>query len=73
MARMVQLIRSVFLSENFVGIGSLVFSGTQNGVRGPYGVMTELDFLEKNIFSKNGENRPRLRLRRPRLRMCIKI
>ena len=49
------------MSENFLGIGSLVFSGTQNGVRGPYGVMTELDFLEKNIFSKNGENRPRLR------------
>ena len=55
MARMVQLIRSVFLSENFVGIGSLVFSGTQNGVRGPYGVMTELDFLKKIVFPKMGK------------------
>ena len=41
------------MSENFLGIGSLVFSGTQNGVRGPYGVMTELDFLrKKNFFQK---------------------
>ena len=55
MARMVQLIRSVFLSENFVGIGSLVFSGTQNGVRGPYGVMAELYFLKKIFFLKMGE------------------
>ena len=56
MARRVLQIRSVLLSENFLGMGSLVSSGTRNGVRGPYGVMTELDFLEKNIFSKNREN-----------------
>ena len=42
---------TVLLSENFLGIGSLVFPGTQNGARGSCGVMTELDFLEKN-----GEN-----------------
>ena len=52
MARMVQLIRSVFLSENFVGIGSLVFSGTQNGVRGPYGVMTAGFSGKKDFFQK---------------------
>ena len=56
MARRVLQIRSVLLSENFLGMGSLVSSGTQNGVRGPYGVMTELDFLKKIFFSKNGEN-----------------
>ena len=43
------------MSENFLGIGSLVFSGTQNGVRGPYGVMTELHFLKKIFFPKMGK------------------
>ena len=43
------------MSENFLGIGSLVFSGTQNGVRGPYGVMTELDFFKKIFFTKIGK------------------
>ena len=37
------------------------FSGTQNGVRGSHVVMTA-GFCLKNIFSKNGENRPSLRL-----------
>ena len=40
-------IRSVLLSRSFVGIGSLFFSGTQHGLRGPFGVMTELDFFKK--------------------------
>ena len=30
---------SFLLSESFLGIGSLVYSGTQHGVRSPYGVM----------------------------------
>ena len=46
-ARKVLWIRSVLLSGSFIGIGSLVFSGTQHGVRDPYGVMTVLDFLKK--------------------------
>ena len=69
MARMVQLIRSVFLSENFVGIGSLVFSGTQNGVRGPYGVMKELDFLKNIFFLKMGKIAAKPKV----LWMCMKI
>ena len=39
MARRVLRIRSVLLSR--------VFSATQHGVRDPYGVMVELDFLKK--------------------------
>ena len=59
-ARRVLWIRSVFLYGCVLEIGSLVFSGTQHGVRGLYGVMTAW-FFEKNIFiSKNGENRPSL-------------
>ena len=59
MARRVLLIRSILLSRSFPGIGSLVFSGTQHGVRGPYDVMTVLDALNKNIFtSKSVKKRP---------------
>ena len=55
-------IRSVLLSKHFIGIGSLVFPGTQNGVKGPYGDMTELDLLKKIfLFPQNGENRSNLK------------
>ena len=50
MARMVLKIRSVLL-----GIGFSVFSGTQNGVRGPYGVMTAAFFEKKYFFQKWGK------------------
>ena len=42
--------------QKFLIIGSLVFSGTKNGVRGPYGVMAELDPLKKILLlSKMGK------------------
>ena len=46
-ARRVPLIRSALLSGWFLGIGFLVFSETQYGIRGPYGIMTGLGFLKK--------------------------
>ena len=46
MTRRVLWTSSVLLSEGFLGISSLVFSGTQHGVRGSYGVMTA-GFFEK--------------------------
>ena len=33
--------------QTLLGISSLVSSGTKHGVRGQYGVMTELDFSKK--------------------------
>ena len=50
---------SVFLYRSFLGIGSLVFSGTQHGVRGPCGVVHDrARFLENMFCAKNRENRP---------------
>ena len=47
---------------NFLGIGSLAFSETLYGVRGPCEVwVSEPDFLEKNFFLKNWENGPKIR------------
>ena len=43
---------SVLLSGGFLGIGSLVFSGTQYGVRSPCGVVHDKAwFYENNILS----------------------
>ena len=38
---------SVLLSRSLLELALYFFSGTQHGVRGPFGVMTELDFLKK--------------------------
>ena len=46
----------MLLYGSCLGIGCLVFNGTQHDVRGPYGVMTELDFLRKTFCSQKGEN-----------------
>ena len=43
---------SVLLSGSFLGIGSLVFSHTQHGARGPYDVVFDrAEFFEKKYFS----------------------
>ena len=46
---------------HFLGIGSLVFSETQHGVRGPCLVACDRAgfFLKKSFCPKNGENGPR--------------
>ena len=45
---------SALLSGRFLGIGSLVFSHTQHGVRGPYDVVFDrAEFFEKNILAPN--------------------
>ena len=41
----------VLLSGRFLGIGSLVFSETQHGVRGPCAVHGRARFLAKNLFA----------------------
>ena len=41
---------SVLLSGGFLGIGSLVFSGTQHGVRGPCGVVHDRAKFFENII-----------------------
>ena len=52
----------VLLSGGFLGIGSLVFSGTQHAVRGPCGVVHDKsNFMRIIFFPQNGENRPSLR------------
>ena len=44
---------SVLLSGSFLGIGSLVFSETQHGVRGPCVVVRDgARFSEKNLFAQ---------------------
>ena len=45
-------IRSVLLSRSFLEISSLNFSATQHGVKGPYGVMAEMDFSKKIFCSQ---------------------
>ena len=52
---------SVLLSGSFLGIGSLVFSETQHGVRGPCLVVRDRAgfFLKKSFCPKNGENGPK--------------
>ena len=49
---------SVLLSGSFLGVGSLVFSETQHGVRDPCGVVRDRAgfFEEKKCCCKNGEN-----------------
>ena len=49
------------LSGRFLGIGSLVFSETQHGVRGPCLVVHDRArfFLKKSFFPKNEENGPK--------------
>ena len=43
---------SVLLFGSFLGIGYLVFSGLQHGVRGPCGVLHDrARFFENNIFA----------------------
>ena len=45
---------SVLLSGHFLGIGSLVFSETQHGVRGPCVVVRErARMFEKHFFAQN--------------------
>ena len=46
----------VLLSRSFLGNGSLVFSETQHGVRGPCVVCDRARFFEKKSCPKNGEN-----------------
>ena len=50
---------SILPSISFLGIGSLVFSETQYGVRGPCVVVLDrARFFEKNLFGqKMGKNR----------------
>ena len=52
---------SVRPSGSFLGIGSLVFSETQHGVRGPCLVVRDRAgfFLKKSFCPKNGENGPK--------------
>ena len=52
LAKRVLWIMFVLLSGIFTGMSSFVFSGTQHGIRGPYGVMTELDFWKNYFFSQ---------------------
>ena len=40
---------------SFLGIGSLVFSETQHGVRGPCAVHGRARFFEKNIFATKND------------------
>ena len=48
---------SVLPYGSFLGIGSIVFSVTQHGVRGPYGVLHNRQvFRKKYFFPQNGEN-----------------
>ena len=54
---------SFHLSVSFLRIGSLVFSETQHGVRGPYIVMCDrAEFFRKNLhrakMTKNGQKCP---------------
>ena len=51
---------SVHLSSSFLGIGSLVFSETLYGLRGPYSVLQNSIFLEKLPSSKNDQNRSKI-------------
>ena len=52
---------SVFLSGSFLGIGSLVFSETQHGVRGLCVVVRDRTGFKKTFFClKNGENGPKI-------------
>ena len=46
---------SVLLSGGFLGIGWLVFSETQHGVRGPCVVRGRARFLQKNLAQKMGK------------------
>ena len=46
------------LLRRFLGISSLVFSGTQHGVRGPGGAVYDVYFLKIMFCPQNGENRP---------------
>ena len=48
---------SVLVSGSFLGIGSLVFSETLYGIRGPYGDVLNRArfFLEKSPFGKNDQ------------------
>ena len=52
---------STLLSGSFLGIGLLVFSETQHGVRGPCLVVRDRAgfFLKKSFCPKNGENGPK--------------
>ena len=48
---------SVFLSGNFLETGSLVFWGTQHGVRGQSSVVRDSQILfQKSFCPKNGKN-----------------
>ena len=51
---------SVFQSGSFLVIGSLVFSETQHGFRGPYGVVRDSQIFEENYLTKNGEKFPKI-------------
>ena len=49
--RVILISLSVLLFRSFLGIGSLVFSGTPHGVRGPCGVVYDkAKFFEKNVL-----------------------
>ena len=52
---------SVLLFGSFLRIGSLVFSGTQHGVRGPCRVVHDkARCFENNVLLQNEENKPSL-------------
>ena len=60
------VLQSIHLFVSFLGIGSLVFSETQRGVRGPYLVICDTDeFLRKNPhrvkITKNDQKWPKYR------------